>query len=151
MEYIVFFSEGIPDPTILGGKGSNIIKLIRMGVNVPPGFILNTNSYKKFLKDSESNQQFRELLTTTLTIKNVLSFSKSIKQLIHNTTIPQEVMKEIKTGFKKLRKELGSSSSFAVRSSATIEDSEGYSFAGQAESYLYNLSFSDLISSIKNC
>ena len=151
MEYIVFFNEGTPDPTVLGGKGSNIIKLIQIGVNVPPGFIINAKTYKHFLKDSENSQQLRELLTTNLTIKKVLHFSKSIKQLIRNTKIPQKIMDEIRIGFKKLKKEVGNGSSFAVRSSATIEDTESFSFAGQAESYLYNNSFDDLIISIKNC
>ena len=151
MEYIEFFNEGTPDPAIMGGKGSSLIKLIQIGVNVPPGFVLKANSCKKFLEDSENNQQLSELLTTNLTIKKVLHISKSIKELIHNSKLPPNIKEEIKVGFEKLKKETGSCSSFAVRSSATIEDTEAFSFAGQAESYLYNTSFDELIISIKNC
>jgi pyruvate,water dikinase len=91
------------------------------------------------------------LLITNLTKENILDFSKSIKNLIRNTKLPQSIMDEIKIGFEKLKKDIGSSSSFAVRSSATIEDTESFSFAGQAESFLYIISFNDLITSIKNC
>ncbi len=151
MEYIEFFNEGTPDPSLMGGKGSNIIKLIKIGVNVPPGFVLKASSYRAFLEESENSQQFKELLTTDLTIKKVLHISKFIKQLIRNTKIPRRIIEEIKLGFDKFKKEAGINSSFAVRSSATIEDTETFSFAGQAESYLYNVSFDDLIVSIKNC
>jgi len=151
MKYVEFFNEGTPDPSQMGGKGSSIIKLIQIGVNVPPGFVLKANSYKEFLEDSENSHQFKELLTTDLSIKKVLHISKSIKQLIQNTSIPQRIVEEIKLGFDKFKKETGIYSPFAVRSSATIEDTESFSFAGQAESYLYNMSFNDLIFSIKNC
>ncbi|TFG26064.1 MAG: phosphoenolpyruvate synthase, partial [Promethearchaeota archaeon] len=151
MEYIVFFDEGTSHPSLLGGKGANIIKLSQMGLNIPPGFVLNANSYRTFLEESENSQQFKELLTTHLTIKKVLHLTKFIKQLIRNTEIPQNIIEEIKSGFEKFKKEAGSNSSFAVRSSATIEDTENFSFAGQAKSYLYNVSFEDLILSIKNC
>ena len=151
MEYIVFFDEGASNPSLLGGKGANIIKLSQMGLNIPPGFVLNANSYRTFLEESENHQQFKELLTTHLTIKKVLHLTKLIKQIIRNTEIPQKIIEEIKSGFKKFKKVAGNNSSFAVRSSATIEDTEKFSFAGQAKSYLYNVSFEDLIVSIKNC
>lgn len=151
MEYIKFFNEAIPDPAILGGKGSSLIKLMRIGINVPPGFILNANSYKTFLEESENSELFKELLTTELSIKKVLHFSKAFKQLIRITRIPSKIEKQIKIGFKKLKKQSGRHASYAVRSSATIEDTEAFSFAGQAKSYLYNKSFDEIILSIKKC
>ncbi len=151
MEYIEFFNEGIPDPAILGGKGSSLIKLMRIGINVPPGFILNSNSYKTFLEESENSELLKELLTTELTIKKVLHFSKAVKQLIRTTRIPSKIEKQIKIGFKKLKKDSGSHASYAVRSSATIEDTEAYSFAGQAKTYLHNKTFDEIILSVKKC
>ena len=91
MEYIEFFNEGTPDPSQTGGKASSIIKLIKIGVNVPPGFVLKANSHKEFLEESENSQQLKEILTADLTIKNVLHISKSIKHLIQNTSIPQNI------------------------------------------------------------
>ncbi|MFX1443294.1 MAG: PEP/pyruvate-binding domain-containing protein [Promethearchaeota archaeon] len=151
MEYIEFFNEGITDPAILGGKGSSLIKLMQIGVRVPPGFILKANSYKTFIDESEHNEQLKTLLKTELSIKKVLHISKVIKQLIRTSRIPSKIEKQIKTGLKKLKKESGSYASYAVRSSATIEDTETFSFAGQAKSYLYNKGFDEIILSVKKC
>jgi len=151
MEYIEFFDEGTTDPALLGGKGSSLIKLMQIGIRVPPGFILKANSYKTFLDESENSEQLKELLKTELSIKKVLHFSKSVKQLIRSTRIPPKIEKQIKIGFKKLKKESGSQASYAVRSSATIEDTEAFSFAGQAKSYLYNYTFDEIILSVKKC
>ena len=151
MEYLEFFNEGIPDPSQVGGKGANIIKLIQLGINIPTGFVLKANAYRDFLKKSEKSQQIKEILSTNLTIKKVLHMSKLIRQLIRNTSIPRGLLEELKLGYDKLKNDEGINSSFAVRSSATIEDRGTFSFAGQAESYLYNTSFDYLIESVKNC
>ena len=50
MKYSKFIVEGIPNNNLFGGKGSNLIKLVKDGFDVPHGFIINTNSYKKFLE-----------------------------------------------------------------------------------------------------
>ncbi len=151
MEYLEFFDEGTPDPSQMGGKGANIIKLIQLGINIPTGFVLKANAYKDFFKKSENSQQLKELLSTDLTIKKVFHLSEFIQQLIQNTNIPRGILEELKIGYDKFKRDEGINSSFAVRSSATIEDTGTFSFAGQAESYLYNISFDDLIDSVKNC
>lgn len=151
MKYIIFFSEATPNPDLLGGKGSNIIKLYELNINVPPGFIITTNSYNKFLKESENCYQLIQLLENDLNPKVVLDLSKKIKDLMLKIQIPSEIIEELKQAYGILCKETDSTSSFAVRSSANIEDSSTFSFAGQAETYLYNNSFDDILESLKNC
>jgi pyruvate,water dikinase len=151
MKYVVFLTERAPDPVFLGGKGSNLIRLVAIGANVPPGFIVNTNSYKKFLQESEYSNQLTDLLSKIPHKKEILSNSARIKDLILKSRIPAEIIDEITEAFDKIREEIGGGLSFAVRSSATIEDSGKFSFAGQADSYLYNKTFNEIIISIKNC
>ena len=151
MKYIVFFSEAIPNPELLGGKGSNIIKLIEYKANVPPGFIVTTNSYNKFLKESKYSSQLKKLLKSDLYPKEILDLSKNIKDLMLKTQIPSEIIDDLKLGYDTLLKGTDTTHSVAVRSSANIEDSSGFSFAGQAETYLYNNSFEDVLQSVKNC
>jgi phosphoenolpyruvate synthase/pyruvate phosphate dikinase len=151
MDYFVSFSEGIADPAIVGGKASNIIKLKQIGVNVPPGFVINAYSFQKFLEESENGQQIKELLAVDLSIKKVFHLSKLIKQAFRASKISKKLKKEFKKGFKKLKMESGKGVSFAVRSSATIEDTETFSFAGQAKTYLHNKSFKDILLSVKKC
>jgi pyruvate,water dikinase len=148
---IVFFTDATPNPTLLGGKGSNIIRLVNIGANVPPGFIITTNSYAEFLQESESQNQLNRLLLKIPLAKDVVDFSKSITALILETRIPNYVEREIRTGFDRINDQFGTESSYAVRSSATIEDMDTFSFAGQCNTYLNNRIFEEVLFSVKNC
>ncbi len=150
-KYLQFFSEAIPNPDLLGGKGSNLVKLVELDANVPPGFILTTNFYNFCLKKSKNSINLNKLFESDLNPKEVFNISSKIKDLILKIHFPSKQIDEIKQAFEKLREEIDIDPSFAVRSSANIEDSSSFSFAGQAETYLYNNSFEDVLQSIKNC
>jgi len=150
-EFVVFFPEAKPNTALLGGKGSNLIKLIKMKAKVPPGFIINTNCFKKFLNESRYYDQLMRLLAKNLNPKEILHHSGKITKLILESKIPKKIIESIKVAFNKMVKGKALKLSFAVRSSATIEDSSRFSFAGQAESYLHNITFHDILQSLKNC
>jgi pyruvate,water dikinase len=151
MNYIVFFDETEPDTNLLGGKGSNIVRLSKNYPKIPPGFIITTESYQNFLKNSGKFSKFMELLGEDFNPKSIMELSKELKNLILNTQIPYEVLKEIIKGYNELKYKSKEFSNFAVRSSANIEDQDLLSFAGQAETYLHIKTFDDLIDSIKKC
>lgn len=151
LKYINFLTHSIPDPTLMGGKGSNLVKLSQVGVRIPPGFIVNVNSYKIFLEKSEYSSQIQGLLRKNFNAKDVLHLSSNIKDFILSSNIPEVVLKEVKFAFEQIRKKFNGKISFAVRSSASIEDSSKFSFAGQADTFLYNKSFEDVLTSIKKC
>jgi len=150
-EFVVFFPDAKPNTALLGGKGSNLIKLIKMKANVPPGFIINTNCFKKVLIKSKYYNQLMKLLAKNLNPREILHHSAKITRLILESKIPKKIIESIELAFDKMVKGKDINLSFAVRSSATIEDSSKFSFAGQAESYLYNLTFHDILQSLKNC
>ena len=151
MNYIIFLSEKASNFSLLGGKGLNLIKLIEIGVRIPPGFIINTKSYKKFLEESKYSNQLMKLLSKQFHLKEILQYSIKIRDLILKSKIPKKIIDEIRVAFDKIKGKIGSKISFAVRSSATIEDSKKFSFAGQADTYLYNNNIHDIIASLKNC
>jgi pyruvate,water dikinase len=151
MKYIVFLSEGGPNPDLLGGKGSNLIKLVKMGANVPPGFIVTSNAYKKFVKESEYREELEKLLSGELESKNIMQYSAEIKKKMGKSKIPGDIVAEIRTAFDLIYEKVGFTLSFAVRSSATVEDTSQFSFAGQAETFLFIKSLDDILKSIKNC
>jgi len=151
MKYIEFFTDGTPNPILLGGKGSNLIKLVKIGINVPPGFIININAYNEFLKESDYYNKLKEIFSKNLELKNIMQDSAKIKDLILKSIIPKEIVEEIRVAFDQICEEIGGSVSFAVRSSATVEDSSKFSFAGQADSFLYNRTFDDILISLKKC
>jgi len=151
MDYITLFLEDDPDPLLLGGKGSNMINLIKAGANVPPGFIVNTRSYEKFFQESEYAEQLNNILSLEFSSKETIRLSAEIKDLILRSSVPEEIQKELNLAYKKMVKNEGEDLSLAVRSSATIEDSSRFSFAGQADSFLYVNSFEEIIISVKQC
>ena len=136
MTYVELLSNAKPIPNLFGGKGSNLIKLLKLGLNIPPGFIVNTKSYKKFLEDSHLKEQIFQTLSTEYEQKDVLALSEKIKNLFQDSKIPQKIINEIKEAYQIIRKKIGKKISFSVRSSANVEDLKDFSFAGQAESFL---------------
>ncbi|MBD3197256.1 MAG: hypothetical protein GF317_19535 [Candidatus Lokiarchaeota archaeon] len=151
MQYIKFFSECSEDLNELGGKGSNLIVLCKDNLNVPPGFILTTKAYKEFLKNSMYSKELMELMKNDFKVQEVLELSKGITSYLRKTQLPHKITIEIENAYQKLLLDRKSDISFAVRSSATIEDLDFASFAGQANSYLYQNSYNDIKESIKKC
>ena len=151
LKYVTFFTESSPNPTLVGGKGLNLSKLGNIKATIPPGFIVNTNAYKKFIEKSSYHDQLIDLFSKNIKPKDVLNHSKELKSLIIKSTFPEYIKKEIKEVFDEINNKFKKKVSFAVRSSATIEDSKAFSFAGQAESFLNNNNFDEILLSIKNC
>lgn len=151
MKYITFFTESTSNPALVGGKGLNILKLGNIKVIIPPGFIVNTNAYKNFIEKSSYHDQLNDLFSKNIKPKDVLNHSKELKSLIMGSKFPEYIKKEIKEVFDEINNKLKKTHSYAVRSSATIEDSKAFSFAGQAESFLNNKNFDEILLSIKNC
>jgi len=151
MKYIQFFGEATPDPSSLGGKGSNLVKLVKLGANVPPGFIITSSSYLSFLSESKNKERIKELLSKDLQPSEVITFSESMKKLILESEFPSALENEVSSAFDQIKRESSTGASFAVRSSATIEDMDTFSFAGQSQTYLNNNSLEQILSSVKNC
>jgi len=148
MEHINFLITATPSSELHGGKGSKLINLIKIGANIPPGYIITTKSYEKFINESNYCDELKDLLSTSYSKHEVIEHSAKIIDLVMKTQIPEIIIKEIKRGHILLNY---ANSSFAVRSSASFEDSKHFSFAGQANTYLYQRNINDVIKSVKKC
>lgn len=151
MKYLANIHNNVSNNELYGGKGSKLIVMANLGINVPPGFILNTKSYKTFIKESKYHDKILSSLSQNYTKNEVFTFSKTITDCILNSKIPQAVFLELKKAYQNLKREFGKELSLAVRSSANIEDSDLFSFAGQAETILNNKNLQDIINSLKKC
>lgn len=151
MEFVDFLNKAKPNPTLFGGKGSNLIKLINFGANVPTGFIVNTKSYRNFVKSSQLDDSISQILSANYSPKEIIGISDKIKNLSQKTQIPLDIIEEIIYAYNKIIDEKGEEISFSVRSSANLEDSTTFSFAGQAASFLNNITIEDILISLKNC
>jgi phosphoenolpyruvate synthase/pyruvate phosphate dikinase len=53
VELLRDFAElGRADIAIAGGKGANLGELVRAGLDVPPGFVLTTDAYRRFVAEN---------------------------------------------------------------------------------------------------
>ena len=135
------------DVAIAGGKGASLGEMTQAGILVPSGFVILSNSFEKFLEETDLNIKIDSILHSVNhdEIHTVENASEKIRELILNAEIPQNIFADIQKFFKKLNSKF-----VAVRSSATTEDSSTASWAGQLESYL-NTTKVNLLENIKKC
>lgn len=130
-----------------GGKGSSLGEMIHHGIPVPPGFVVVAEAFHVFLTQSGLRSFIDEKLRI-LDVDNEKSLekiSKSIIAQILHTEIPSSIEMAVISAFV----ELGSPF-VAVRSSATLEDSESASWAGELETFL-NTQKPDLLVNVRKC
>ncbi len=130
-----------------GGKGASLGELVKIGMPVPKGFVILSNTYEEFIKNTKLEFEINSTLQNLKSSDNkeIQNASEKITSLILQTKIPDSIAEEILTAFKELKLKY-----VAVRSSATAEDSINASWAGQLETYL-NTSENDLLQNIKKC
>ena len=151
MQFIKFLTKTKPNSNKLGNKASNLIKLIKAGIRVPNGFVVNTKSYNKFLNKTKLKKKIQSFFSNGYDTHDVLNISTKIKTLILEAEFPKKVRSRVEKAYNKIISKNGINPKFAVRSSSTFEDLKDFSFAGQAESYLNRISLEDILLSIKNC
>jgi pyruvate, water dikinase len=138
---------------LVGGKGANLAEMFNNKFPVPPAFVITTDAYKYFVK--EIREQIDEILESIDVNKTeqLTERAKKIRELIISHKLPEDLKEEILEAYEDLgvdKKTLevaktdalnilqhGRDPVFvAVRSSATTEDLDDSSFAGQQETYL---------------
>ncbi|MFZ9751325.1 MAG: PEP/pyruvate-binding domain-containing protein, partial [Candidatus Nanopelagicales bacterium] len=66
-KWIYAFEEGNKDQKdLLGGKGANLAEMTRLGLPVPPGFIITTEACKEYLELGRAPLELEVQVTTAL-------------------------------------------------------------------------------------
>lgn len=137
MEYL-FLSANNPIEVLEkfgGGKATNMARLQKCDVPVPPWFCISSEAFLAFL------DQFKKIDLWQLS-----------HQEVEKIFIEGEMLPEIMRGLDEEIKAITSSrATFAVRSSGIGEDSAQNSFAGQFSSYLHQTHTEQILKSIKLC
>ena len=135
------------DVSLAGGKGASLGEMTKAGISVPPGFVILSNAFEKFLEATNLNVEIETILDSVnhKEMHTTENASEKIKSLILQVKIPKDISAEIQKFFKNLN-----SKYVAVRSSATAEDSASAAWAGQLESYL-NTTEETLLENVKKC
>lgn len=144
---------GREDVAEVGGKAANLGEMIQTGLPVPGGFVVTVDGYRRFLAASGLGDRIaREL--SALDIDDVSALQRatqSIREDIQRAEVPADVRDAIVAGYHALAEADEPEPFVAVRSSATGEDTEGYSFAGMFESFLNVRGERALLDHVRSC
>ncbi|MCX2748849.1 PEP-utilizing enzyme [Arthrobacter sp. MI7-26] len=141
---------GSADVAVAGGKGVGLGGLVRAGVPVPPGFVLNTAAYSAFVDANHLGAGTQELaaLSPQATPQDYEDASERIRALFAGGTMPAGMADELGAAYRSLG---NGDEAVAVRSSATAEDLASASFAGQQETYLNVRGADALAVAVRDC
>jgi phosphoenolpyruvate synthase/pyruvate phosphate dikinase len=150
-EYVLCFQEIDRSKFMLvGGKGVNLGVLSSIkGIQVPEGFCVSTEAYKKI---TGNNQEFNSLLDELTRLKieereNISKISARIRMAIEAVPIAKDIAEEIVAYITKFDEK----NAYAIRSSATAEDLPTASFAGQQDTYLNIIGKEAILRHISSC
>ncbi|HEX7569196.1 MAG TPA: PEP/pyruvate-binding domain-containing protein, partial [Verrucomicrobiae bacterium] len=135
--------------SLVGGKAFNLGKLIAAGLPVPRGFCVTTTAFDHFLASCSRRTELSNLLAQCSgdEIGRIAELSREVRSCLAEAHMPEVVKDAVLCAWR----ELGGERSFAVRSSATVEDATGMSFAGQFDSILNVRGADALLAAIKTC
>ncbi|NQU83736.1 MAG: phosphoenolpyruvate synthase, partial [Parcubacteria group bacterium] len=168
--YIAWLSDlSKKDLQLAGGKGANLGEMYNSKFPVPQAFVVTTDAFYFFLKETKIQDSIRELLNK-IDVDNTDDLTKKsleIRNIITQADMPEKLEKEIleaydhfnidldglknSPGALAILKSARESIFVSVRSSATAEDLGDASFAGQQESFINVKGNQDLIQKVKQC
>lgn len=135
------------DTKMAGGKWASLWEMIKVGIPVPDGFVILSNVFNRFIKETGLNIEINAILDEVNINKadTVENASEKIQAMILSMDIPEDIKIDFFNSFKKLDCKF-----VAVRSSATSEDSSYASWAGQLNSFL-NTTEEMFLKNVRKC
>jgi pyruvate,water dikinase len=150
---IAWFADiGLGDRPQVGGKGGSLGELQRAGIAVPPGFVVKTGAFDRFIQALERDLPIRARVESLNgdDLDAVTACCKDLRARVEAAALPQDVLDEISEAHAALCGP-GVQTPVAVRSSATTEDATDASFAGLQDTYLWVTSLSDTLQRVRSC
>jgi pyruvate,water dikinase len=129
---VAWFADiGLHDRPSVGGKGASLGELLRAQIAVPPGFVVTTAAFRRFMRESAPAPESAAVAAAAL---------------------PPGVASDVARGYARLCAEAGDADlPVAVRSSATAEDGASASFAGMQETYLWVRGEANVLDALRRC
>ncbi len=137
--YTLSFSELLGKGNLVGGKGANL-GICFANHTVPDGFSITRRLYDEILGQFLGEREFLRI-----DLESDAKLLETVREFIKDYKFPEELVQEVETRLSSLR-----GKQFAVRSSASCEDSAQNSFAGQFSSYL-GVKKEGVIDAVKDC
>src|ERR1700722_4061063 len=147
-----FGDIGLEDRPHVGGKGGSLGELQRAGIAVPPGFVVKTDAFERFLQALECKAPVRSLVESLdgADLAAATACCAQIRERVEAEELPADVLDEISSAHSAL---CGNNRQTPdhVRSSATTEDAADASFAGLQDTYLWVTSLSQTLQRVRSC
>jgi pyruvate, water dikinase len=151
--HIAWFGEiGLGDREEVGGKGGSLGELTRAGIDVPPGFIVRTGAFERFLESLERAAPVRAAVSALDCddLDAVRSCSDALRERIEAAQLPADLRDELSAAHARLTA-ADAAGPVAVRSSATCEDAADASFAGLQDTYLWVQGVGAVVTRVRSC
>ena len=134
----------------VGQKCASLAEMLRIGLPVPPGFVLSLQAFESFMKKTGAVEEISSyLLKSGETLNNLQQAdeaSRYIYNIIEKREIPKEIRNEVESSYKKLSERYGTEEiPVSVRSSGRE------SHPSLFDTYLNIRGNSGLISNIRSC
>lgn len=127
-EFVVTLPCADPDVTAaVGGKAAGIDRLLRAGFDVPATAVIGPAAYRRFLAAGGPQQLIDDMRTGRADPD-----AATVDEAFLAAPVPEEVAVEVLATVRAMSER----GAIAMRSSATVEDMSGFSFAGQYRSFL---------------
>jgi pyruvate,water dikinase len=142
------------DVAAAGGKGASLSDMALADLPVPPGFVVCTGAFRRFLTETELDKEILAALTDIDVEKTAVleTASLQITEKIESQILSDDLTQAIMEAYQRLCAEGGLPAvEVAVRSSAAAEDSGAASFAGQQETYLNIFGHEQVIDRVRAC
>src|SRR5213080_3476282 len=135
---------------VVGGKGAHLGELSRIdGIRVPAGFCVTTDAFRRIMAEAPSIDDRLDRLSRQNPDdrKAIRTLSAEIRRTLEGIAIPDDLAAAITLALAGL----GEQAAYAVRSSATAEDSPTASFAGQQDTYLNVVGPAAILQHVSRC
>jgi pyruvate, water dikinase len=150
--HISWFAEiGLGDRPHVGGKGGSLGELKRAGIAVPPGFVVRTSAFERFLQKLERTAPLRARVEALAPdeLAEIQACSRDLRARIEGASLPADVAADITGAHAALAG--NARIAVAVRSSATTEDAADASFAGLQDTFLWVTTAADALDRVRSC
>jgi pyruvate,water dikinase len=156
--YVKWFKDlSMKDVRLVGGKNASLGEMVKelssVGVNVPDGFAITANAYRRILDENDAWTELHSLLDNLdkTNVDELARVAHRAREIVFGARMPADVEKQLRSSWRALEAAEGKELSVAVRSSATAEDLPGASFAGQHDTFLNIRGEENLIDAVKRC
>ena len=151
--HVAWFAEiGLSDRGQVGGKGASLGELTRAGIRVPPGYVVRTAGFERFLAALEREAPVRAAVAALEhhDLEAITACSRVLRRRMEESALPPEVLADLRAAHERLAG-ADPDQPVAVRSSATCEDAAEASFAGLQDTYLWVRGLEDTVRRVRSC